>query len=121
MAWENNSFQKFHHNPAYQSLHQQMSSSTDSRVDTAGFVQHNLPGCRPSPTAMLTSAAAAAAAFEFIAPVSSACLISLLISSLEEQWFAHLLCLIQLDPDFSPYPQTAQGSHEIAPMPKLVK
>jgi hypothetical protein len=117
MTWEKNSFQKFHHNPAYQSLHQQMSSSTDSCVDIAGFVQLNLPGCRPSPTAMLKSAAA----FEFIAPVSLACLISLLISFLEEQWFAHLLCLIQLDPDFSPYPQTAQGSHEIAPMPKLVK
>jgi hypothetical protein len=98
-----------------------MLSSEDSHVDTAGFVQLNLPGCRPSPTAMLTSAAAAAAAFEFIAPVSSECLLSLLISSLEEQWFAHLLCLIQLDPDSSPYPQTAQGSHEIAPMPKLVK
>jgi Ni,Fe-hydrogenase III small subunit len=71
MAWEKNSFQRFYHNPAYQSLHQQMSSSPDSCVDTAGFVQLNFPGCRPSPTAMLTSAAAAAAAaFEFIAPVS---------------------------------------------------
>jgi len=45
-----------------------MSSSTDSHVDTAGFVQLKLPGCKPSPTAMLTSAAAAAA-FEFIARV----------------------------------------------------
>jgi hypothetical protein len=49
------------------------------------------------------------------------CLVSPLISSVEEQWYAHLPHLMQPLPDFSPYPQTAQESHKIAPMLKLVK
>ncbi len=49
------------------------------------------------------------------------CLVSPLISSVEEQWYAHLPHLMQPPPDFSPYPQTAQESHKIAPMLKLVK